>query len=332
MRAVRYEGPDRGVVIDRAAPEPALHPGEALLRPRRLGIGPADLEMCQGARAEKPLTLGHEFVAIVERTSPLPAQKDRAKALTGKRIVGSSATACTECDLCRAGLANHCRRRTVLGILGRDGCFADAFTLPLANLYPVPDSLDDDRAVFAEMLAAAHHAVQMLRLQGKTFVTVLGDSAIGLLCAQLMARLNASVRVIGTEPRNLEIAGKWGVKHRHLDETGLRADQDVVVDCTGSAEGLETALRLVRPRGKVLLKSAFIPGRSASRLDLGPIVEKEIELLGSRSGSIPEALELLTHEAVDVVSLITRRSRLDDAPDALRIAREPEQIKVVMDA
>jgi len=331
MRAVRYEGPEKGVVVDRAAREPVPEPGEALLRPRRVAISSADLELCEGPKPQKPRTLGHEFVAVVDRAVPLAHQKDRAKALMGKRVVGVIATACGSCDLCRSGLSAHCRERTVLGIDGRNGCFADAFTLPISNLYAVPDSLDDDRAVFAELLAAAHHAVQMLRIQGKPYVTVLGDSAMGLLCAQLMAALNASVRVIGRHEHKMEIAGKWGVKHRHQDEIGLRADQDVVVDCTGTPEGLATAMALVRPRGKILLKGTLLPGRSTATIDLSPIVQKELEVIGSRTGPLAEAVELLVRDAVDVVSLITKRARLDDAPEALRAARDPAQIKVVMD-
>ncbi len=331
MRAVRYEGPEKGVVVDRSAKEPACAPGEALLRPRRVAISSTDLDLCSGARRSPPLTLGHEFVAVVERTSPLADQKERARALQGKRVVGTIATACAECDLCTAGLSAHCRRRTVLGVDGRDGCFADLFTLPIANLHPVPEGVDDERAVFAELLASAHHAVRMLRIAGKPFVTVLGDNAMGLLCAQLMAGLNASVRIVGRHEHKMEIAGKWGVKHRALSDIGLRADQDVVVDCTGTPEGLTTAMALARPRAKVLLKGSLLPGRGESRIDLSPIVQKELEILGSRSGPLAEGLDLLARDAVDVVSLITRRTRLDDAPAALRIAADPAQIKVVME-
>jgi len=259
---------------------------------------------------------------------------DDPRLLVGKRVVGSTSAVCGRCDLCRRGLSNHCRERTVLGVHGRDGCFADLFCLPIANLTVVPDQLDDDHAVFAEPLASALHASQQVRIEGRPYVTVLGDGAIALLCAQVMSRMNASVRVLGSSPSRMALCERWGVKHRPLEEAGRRADQDLVIVCTQAARGLALALELVRPRGTVLLKSGLSPGAGAGLdvpVDLSPIVTNEIEIVGSRCGRISEAITVLQRGTVDVVSLITRRSKLDDGERAMRLAEEPEQLKVVMD-
>src|SRR5690606_629572 len=161
---------------------------------------------------------------------------------------------------------------------------------------------------FAEPLAAALHAARQLHLEGRPYITVLGDGRLGLLCAQAMAQLNASVRVVGRHPEKMNLCEKWGIRHRHVDDVGRRQDQDVVVDCTGSPTGLDLALQLVKPRGRILLKTTVAP---TSRLvDLSPIVINEIEVIGSRCGSIPDAIEALAAKRIDVVSLISRRYRL----------------------
>lgn len=321
MRALVFDGTQLVFEPHRPDPEPA--PGEALIRTIKAGICATDLEICRGYMQFQGV-LGHEFVGVVESING----EDRRK-LTGKRVVGGINAICMECDMCRAGLHNHCRNRTVLGILGRDGCFADKFTLPASNLVPVPDQVDDDNAVFAEPLAAALHAARQIHVEGKPYITVLGDGRLGLLCAQVMSRLNASVRVVGKHPEKMTLCEKWGVRHRHVDDIGRRADQDVVVDCTGSPHGLTLAMELVRPRGTILLKTTTAPGTRP--IDLSPIVINEIEVVGSRCGSINDAINELARGSVDVLSLITRRYRLDHAITAMETAIQPGAIKVLIE-
>ncbi len=345
MRALRFDGQAVRLVTD--APQPVPGPGEALIRPTLVGICSTDLEMSRAGATFRG-TLGHEFVGVVEYVNlpdnPAAAMVDRAKRLKDKRVVASINIVCGKCDMCRTGLSTHCRARTVLGCAGRDGCFADFVTLPIANLYPVPAGLDDERAVFAEPLAAAAHVTQMIRVEGKPYITVLGDGKLGLLCAQVMTRLNASVRLLGKHPEKYGLCEKWGVKHRHIDEVGRRADQDIVVDCTGSASGLALAMQLVRPRGKIILKSSIsplpiqpgapVPGANhpawATPVNLAPLVINEIQLLGSRCGPIETALGMLEREEVQVSSLITTRGKLGDGAGLFEKARKGE-IKVVME-
>lgn len=344
MRSLRSDG--RHVTLDRQAPAPAAAPGEALIRPLRLGVSMEDVEHAR-ARTGFVGVLGHEFVGVVEQVTPAPdappALRERAAALKGRRVVASPVVPCTRCELCRAGLSLHCRSRQVLGVSGRDGCFADRFTLPTPGLVPVPDDVDDDRAVFAALAGAALHAAQVIRVEGKAFVTVLGDDALALLTAQALARLNASVRLLGRQLVKLALCERWGVKHRPLDEVGRRQDQDAVVDCTGQPGMLATAMQLVRARGKiVLLASPATPGGVAgpgagaaaplwNGVDLAPLIAGELELYGARGSAVGEGLAAIQRGGVDVLPLITRRMRLEDGLSALQIAGDPEQVRVLME-
>ncbi|MFP4145749.1 MAG: MDR/zinc-dependent alcohol dehydrogenase-like family protein [Phycisphaeraceae bacterium] len=322
MQAIVYDGKEPKFAANH--PEPELSGDEVLIRPLRMGVCSTDLELCRGYMGFEGV-LGHEFVGVVEE-----AKGRRGKKWVGKRVVGSINCVCGRCDMCRAGLKEHCRSRTVLGIQDRDGCFAERFTLPAVNLHAVPEHIDDDTAVFTEPLAAAMQILRQITIEGRPYITVLGDGRLGLLCAQVMSQLNATVRCVGKHPEKLELCEKWGVKHRLLEEVGLRQDQDIVVDCTGSASGLETAMGMVRPRGTIVLKSTVSP-RAQKQIDLSPIVIHEITVVGSRCGPFHEALALMSSEKVDVVSLISRRMKLSDGAEVLKAASQRGNIKVLVE-
>ncbi len=330
MRAIVID--DKGVRVDARRDDPKLAPGEALIRPLRMGVCATDLELCRGYMDYRGV-LGHEFVGVVEEVRAGRRRIDgkNAQSWVGKRVVGSINCVCGRCEMCKAGLREHCRDRTVLGIAGRDGCFADRFTLPITNLFEVPDHVDDDRATFVEPLAAAYQILRQLTIEGRPFITVLGDGRLGLLCAQVLSQLNATVRLVGKHAQKLSLCERWGVQHRAVDDVGLRQDQDIVVDCTGSPSGLALAMQMVRPRGTIVMKTTLAADPKRAMIDLSPIVIHEINVVGSRCGPFPDAIEALSAGKVDVVSLISRRAKLADGVDALRAASKPGVIKVLLE-
>lgn len=324
MNALTFDGPDTLLRTDH--PEPALVAGEAIIRPTRMGVCSTDIELAQGYMGFAGV-LGHEFVGVVEKVADT-ANED----WVGQRVVGTINCVCGVCDQCRAGIREHCRDRTVLGIHNRDGCFAERFLLPTNNLLAVPDNVDDDHAVFAEPLAAALQVQRQITVINRPYITVLGDGRLGLLVAQVLSRLNATVRVVGKHPDKLKHCEKWGIKSRLLQDVGLRQDQDIVVDCTGSAQGFATAAQMVRPRGTIVLKTTVAPQAvQETPIDLAPVVIHEINVIGSRCGPFDQALQTLSAGEVDVVSLISRRVRLADSAQALKTAKQPGVVKVLLE-
>jgi alcohol dehydrogenase len=308
MRALLFDGSAPKLVTNH--PDPEIQADEAIVRPVKVAVSDLDLELCRGLLGFQGV-LGHQFVGVVE------AVNGQGGDLQGKRVVGSIHAVCGDCDLCRKGLPTHCRQQTILGVRGRDGCLADRFRLPARNLVPVPDDLDDDHAVFAVPASAAVHVARQLAIEGKPYITVLGDGIAALIMVQVLSALNASVRLVGRNAERMSLCERWEIKHRLADDVGRRADQDIVVDCTGTPEGLELALQLVRPKGKVVLRTLLA---APAVVDLSPLVLNEIELIGSASGPIGEGLALLRRRDVDVVSLLGRRARLDDGPALLQAA------------
>src|SRR5947207_3828711 len=264
--------------------EPPINEGDTLLKVRQAGICATDLEIVKGYMGFKGI-LGHEFVAEVV-DSP---KKDLIK----QRVVGEITVVCGRCDWCLAGLSTHCRNRSVLGILNHDGAFADYVRLPVTNLHALPGSIDDDQAVFVEPLAAAFQILKQVKLDGRKWVTVLGDGRLGLLVAQVLRNAGCPVRVIGKHPEKMALCEKWSIRSRPLEDITPRHDQDVVVDCTGSTSGFELAMQMARPRGTIVLKSTFAAGKP---LNLAPIVIDEISVIGSRCGPFREAIRALAEQ------------------------------------
>jgi len=315
MRALTF---DKTLSFDARRADPIPDDGDTLIKVRQAGICSTDLEITKGYMGFHGV-LGHEFVGEVV-SSP---NKD----LVGQRVVGEINIVCGRCDLCLSGLSTHCRNRTVLGILNHDGAFADFVRLPELNLHVVPKTVDDDSAVFVEPLAAAFQILKQIKLDGRKWVTVLGDGRLGLLVAQVLRNAGCPVRVIGKHPEKLTLCEKWSIRSRPLEDIQPRHDQDVVVDCTGSASGFELAMQMVRPRGTIVLKSTFAAGKP---LSLAPLVIDEIQVIGSRCGPFKEAIRALTEKQVDVASLIHRRMRIEQGVEAMEYAARPGVLKVLI--
>lgn len=294
--------------------------GEALVRVIRSGICNTDLEIVRGY-AGFTGTIGHEFVGVVETADELPE-------LVGRRVVGEINAGCGKCDLCVAGDSRHCPDRTVLGIHGRDGAHAEFLNLPARNLIAVPENVADDSAVFAEPLAAAYGMSERVDIASDTKVAVIGDGKLGLLCAMTMALRSNSVKLIGKHPQKMAIAERRGIEGILATKTGKLARYfDVVVEASGSETGFASALDLVKPRGKIVLKSTF---HGSTSLDASRVVVDEISIVGSRCGRLAPALELLASKRVSVDDLISDEYSLENSIAALDHAAKKGVLKVLL--
>lgn len=313
MRALVL-GPEGPAVVDRPVP---YVPGEARIRLRLGGVCATDLELVKGYMGFRG-TLGHEWVGVVEHASDA--------AWIGRRVVGEINCPCGRCATCLAGRPTHCPTRTVLGIAGRDGAFADVLSLPLANLHVVPDGVSDEAAVFVEPLAAACEIVEQVHVRPSDRVVVLGTGRLGQLCARVLALTGADVTAVGRNPRTLARLPA-AVRPLPLERAADAAGADLVVDCTGNADGLTTASGLLRPRGTLVLKTTV---HDLGRTDPTRWVIDEITLVGSRCGPFAPALRLLAAGLLDLAPLVTARLPLAGGVEALARAAEPDAIKVLL--
>ncbi len=314
MRAVVFDR-NLSLVTNQRDAEPSS--GECLVRVRLAGICATDLQITRGYMDFSGV-LGHEMVGTVV-SGPAPWRD--------KRVVCEINCVCRRCEMCLAGLSNHCRKRTVLGIDGRDGCFADLVAVPERNLHAVPDVIADEEAVFVEPLAAAFQVLAQVTIDRRMKVTVVGPGRLGLLVAQVLKETGCKLTVVGRNEKKLLLCEKKGIQGIHVDRLVPRQDRDLVVDCSGTPEGLNIAMRLVRPRGTIILKSTYA---DPDRLNLAPIVINEVTLVGSRCGPFPEAINALARQAVDVRSLISRTFPIEQAVEAFDAARNPDNVKILL--
>ena len=315
-----------------ADPRPAA--GEALIRVILAGICGTDLELLKGYSSFRGIP-GPEFVGEVVECDTVSWR--------GKRVVGEINVTCGACEWCRRRLGRHCSRRTVMGIINRPGAFAEYVTLPVANLHEVPSSVPDEAAVFTEPLAAAAEILEQRPIAAGTQVAVLGSGRLGLLAAQVLSHAGARVTIIGRREGKLALARSWGLSTFCMRPAGAAGEITgaaaavvnqgrelsfpVVVEATGSPSGLEEALRLVEPRGTIVMKSTF---HAPAHFDTAKLVVDEITLLGSRCGNFRTALDLLSHGAIQVTELISRVFALEHGVEAFRYVHQPSCLKVLL--
>ena len=299
-------------------PRPAPGEGEVLVRVHLAGICRTDLEVLKGYHGFKGI-MGHEFVGEVAAPEDSP--------WLGQRVVGEINLGCGTCDLCRRGLAGHCRQRRVLGLKDHDGAFAPYLTLPSANLHAVPLEVPDVLAVFTEPLAAALRVLETVPVSPSARVLVVGDGSLGLQISWVLALSGAEVHLAGHHPEHLALARPRGVA-TYLAADLPAGDYDIVVEASGSPSGLELALTRVRPRGTVVIKSTY-----AGRYPLDPavLVVPEVSLVGCRCGPFAGALRLLRDGRIDPRPLIARTFPLSRGLEALAWAQRPGVLKVLVD-
>lgn len=314
MKALWLE--NRQLTLRENLPTPA-QTNEALVKIRLAGICGTDLEMVKGYYPFSGVP-GHEFVGEVIANAPAE--------WLGRRVVGEINAVCGQCEACQNGRRNHCENRSVLGILRRDGIFAEYAALPLENLHLVPDSVSDEMAVFTEPLAAALEIQQQLQIRPTDRILLIGAGRLGQLIGQTLALTGCDLRVVARHPLQQNLLTGRGI--RLIDKSEIQPRRwDVVVEATGSPSGFELARQALRPRGTLVLKSTY---RGELTLNLSPFVVDEITVIGSRCGPFAPALRLMEKREIDPTILIAAQYPLEQALRAFEIAAQPGTLKVLL--
>lgn len=317
MKAIEF---NKELKIIENYPMPEPQKGEALIKIITTGICNTDIEIMKGYMGFSGI-LGHEFVGIVEKIN------DSNQDLINQRVVGEINCGCGSCEYCLKGLETHCPSRTVLGIFNKNGCFADYITLPLKNIYKVPEKISNKEAVFAEPLAAAFEILDQIQIKPTDKVLILGDGKLGLLISLVLNLTQAEIILVGKHQEKLDIAKNQNVNTKLLSDLVIEKNYDVVVEATGSINGFELSQKLVKPRGTIVLKSTVA---SEKALNLAPIVIDEIKIVGSRCGSFKPALRALEKNLINVIPLISEEYNFNEALKAFELSKTKGILKVLI--
>lgn len=327
---------EKGRLRSKEKPVPKLRPGWALVRVRLAGICNTDVEILRGYHNFRG-TPGHEFVGEVAEVAGVSA--GLRKKWIGRRVCGEINVTCSGyghkplCEFCKRGLKTHCARRTVLGIVAHDGAFAEYLTLPVENLHVVPDSVRDEQAVFVEPLAAACEVLEQVNAGKFRSAAVLGDGKLAQLIAQALRTTIPHVVMYGKHEKKLALAQRARIETKKLrgDAGDLKRVKEIyglLVEATGSPNGLGLAQQMTEPRGTLVLKSTF---HGAAPVETWPIVVKEISVVGSRCGPFEKAIALLRSGQVDPGPLITGTFPLAEAAKAITHSQKPGALKVLLE-
>ena len=314
MRALVMEKSLRLTELER----PVATDDEALIKVQYAGICDTDLEIVKGYMDFEGI-LGHEFVGKVEYCIDT--------AWLGKRVVADINISCDTCKWCLRGLSHHCPNRTVLGIAGRSGVFADYVAIPVKNLIEVPAPITDQDAIFIEPLAASLEILEQVQIKPSDRVAIIGDGKLAILIAQVLKLTGCAIIVIGKHAEKLALFQQLGIA-TSLRNNLSKKSFPVVVEASGSPNGLDLALQLVEPRGNIVVKSTY---NENVNLDISNLVVNEISLIGSRCGPYPAAIRLLVQKLIVTEPLISQVFPLSQAIDAFDFAQKENVFKVIME-
>lgn len=314
MRGLWLE--DKQMTCREDLPVPVPEPDSLLVSVRYAGICGTDMELTRGYYDFRGIP-GHEFTGTVIEGP------DR---WLNKRVVASINIGCGDCQRCRAGMSNHCDNRAVVGIKNHPGAFAELVTVPVANAFVLPDSIDDRQAVLVEPLAAALEILEQVAVDTTTRVLVSGAGRLAQLVIQVFASrtrhldvlVRTPARIAALEPLNVGIL---------TDQQPGAGQYDLVVECTGNPVGFEKALRAVRPRGTLVMKSTY---SAPLELDASQVVVNEITLLGSRCGPFDKAITWLEEGHIQLSHLTFREFSLEEFGAAFDLASDPSIYKVLL--
>lgn len=349
MRATMIHGTRDIRVEDRPDPE-LLLPGDAVVRVTAACVCGSDLWPYRGVREiTEPKAIGHEFVGVVEEVG------DEVTAVkVGDFVVAPWAISCGECPPCRDGVQVACEHRAAWGATDENGLPVDGgqgerVRVPMANgtLVPVPGVSDPDEDLtkslltLSDVMGTGHHAAVAAHVGPGRSVVVVGDGAVGL-CAVLAAKRLGAEQIIAMSRHEdrAAIARKFGATHV-VAERGKEAAEkvreilggvlaDSVLECVGTHESMDQALRCTRPGGS--LGFVGVPA-GGSELPIGTLFSKNISVGGGAASTrayLPELLDDVLSGEINPGLVFDAVMPLEDAAEAYRAMDERRSIKVML--
>ena len=307
-----------GILRLEKIPIPQRKKGEVLIRVTKAGICTTDHEIIQGYVPGFNQIPGHEFIGIIDKAED--------ELLIGKRCTAEINISCGSCEYCCNSLGRHCPDRSVLGIINRNGAFAEYLSVPDKNVILIPDTIPDNRAIFIEPLAASLEILEQVTIKRDSKVLLLGDGKLGLLIGQVLSTLGCDLTVVGKHRDKLALLDNDNVKTVLLNDF-IDKKFDIVIEATGNPSAFKRALLNVKPRGTVILKSTYA---DTFNFDPSKIVVDEITIIGSRCGRFSDAIDFLNQNDIPFEKLISREMKFYDALEAFEYSAKSDTLKVVL--
>lgn len=315
MRALVATKPGIFSLQEVRRPEPLA--GWARIKMRTVGICATDLAIIDGqANVAFPVVPGHEWMGVVDKVGD-PADAG----WLGLRVSGENEVSCLRCVQCRTGRWRWCAEYQQIGFGRWGGSYAEYLSVPVYNLHRL-SRISDEQGALLEPMAVALGVLDRANLRLGETLTIIGDGSIGLNTL-LVAKAMGARRIVvsGERHARLRMAQQLGayraVDRRQEDLRSYEGQSDVVVEATGSESGLQQAMRLAKPEGRVMV-AGFAHGTSA-HIEPDAIHLPDLHVIGAGNnpGWMGRAVDLAEDGLLKSEALITHRFFLDDYESAL---------------
>lgn len=315
MKAIVFHGPSDARIDEVPKPEPG--PREVVCRVAAVGICGTDIEVYRGTMSyfrmgmlSYPWTSGHEWSGVIESIGEGVTQFK-----VGDRVTSETTAPCGRCEACRNGRPQMCLPRTEVGVTGRyQGAFAEYVRVPDNIIYTVPEGVSLREAAMTEPAGVSMHGIDLMRIDPGERILVIGDGAVGILAAQEAKAAGAStVVLLGSRDYKMKAALETGIDStvsRHDPRaadlvigalSGVRPDS--VIETSGNPGGLDLAVRVVRPGGKLSVLSLY--GTDTLPVDMDTVVLNEIQIttgLGA-ANTYPRVLRMMAAGQLKIAPL-----------------------------
>ena len=312
---------------------PPVGPDEVMVAVAAVGVCGSDMHYYDAGRngqnvVRQPTVLGHEASGVVI------AAGANSDVKTGTRVAVEPAVGCGVCPTCRSGRYNICPVGTCFGSPPVNGTMSEYIVIPTRAVHALPASIDTVTGAMIEPLSVAVWAVHRAQVRLGHKVLITGAGPIGILAAQV-ARASGATEIVMTDVNDnrLAMATKFGVTrviNTSREELDV-ADMDRVLECTAVPAVLWSAIKTIRPGGRVTVVGQGAP--SVDGLPLAYLQRYEVDLVAAfrYAHAYPTAIALVDSGAVDIERIITGRFTLDDTAEALQApVIDPRHLKVVV--
>ena len=291
-----------------------------------------------------PSVMGHEMVGVIEDIGSKVTTDYLGNKLTkGDRIIWSMTVGCGNCFFCHSGLSNLCPDGTLLG-RDQNGGFGEFVAAPLANVYPLPESVSDQEAPLIQVLTTCLHAQRRANIVAGEAVVVMGLGVSGLLHLQLAKQYGADPVICVTRSEwKRDLANKLGADATF--ESGAAAltgiqertegrGADLVIECVGQLPVLAEAFELVRFGGRIMPFGIYTDREGA--LPFYQFYFKEISIINARAAKgedYPASIDLVSKGAVRLEPMVTHVKPLSELAHALTMLKDStvRRMKIIID-
>lgn len=285
MKAIVKKEAKEGLWLE-DVPKPKIQDHEVLIKTKKTSICGTDVHIYKwDAWAQKtipvPMVIGHEFMGEIAEVG-----KGVKGLEPGMRVSGEGHITCGKCPPCKNGDRHLCMQTIGVGV-HRHGCFAEYFSLPAENVFPLPPTVSDDVAAIFDPYGNAMHTAASFPLLGED-VLITGAGPIGIMAAAIAAKSGAH-RVVITDLNDyrLDLARKMGAVtginvakaslNDVMESLGIHHGFTVGLEMSGSPKGLTTLLEKARHGAHIALLGILPPG---SVIDWDLVIFKMLVIKG----------------------------------------------------